>query len=495
MAERILVIGAGIAGLCLALALSPQGRQVTLLERDGAPPEGGADEAFFHWNRRGVGHLRHSHAFLARLRNIIKDHHPVLLQQLLDAGAREIGFVDMLPAALKADYRPEPGDEDMAVLTSRRTTLERVIRGYVETLPNATIVGEAFVRGLIIEKGDEGQLRVLGVTGDLAGEPTEWRADITIDAGGKSSEAIEQLIEAGAMVAEESEDCGILYYTRHYRLLPDVDEPPRSAAPGTGDLGFIKYGLFPGDNRCFSITLAVPEIETELRQNVVAPETFDSICAMFPGIAPWTDAARSEPISKVFGMGDLKSRWRSLAPAEGRAPLGFFAVGDSLIRTNPLYGRGCSFAAIEAYILADVLATSDQPAVRARLYETRVKAELTPYFDDMRSQDRAAIRRARNTLDPDYVAPVRARIMTSLFNDGIRIALRSDIGLMRAALRDFHMIEPPGVWLKRPANLAKVLGVWAKGRRRNAALYPPSPGPRRGEMMQSLGLTGQAAAA
>jgi 2-polyprenyl-6-methoxyphenol hydroxylase-like FAD-dependent oxidoreductase len=185
MAERILVIGAGIGGLCLALALSPQGRQVTLLERDGAPPEGGADEAFFHWSRRGVGHLRHSHAFLARLRNIIKDHHPALLQQLLDAGAREIGFADMLPAALKADYRPEPGDEDMAVLTSRRTTLERVIRGYVETLPNATIVGEAFVRGLIIEKGDEGQLRVLGVSGDLAGEPSEWRADVTIDAGGK----------------------------------------------------------------------------------------------------------------------------------------------------------------------------------------------------------------------------------------------------------------------------------------------------------------------
>src|ERR1700761_1435758 len=122
MAERILVIGTGMAGLCVALALAPQGREVVLLDKDAAPPEESADQAFFDWSRRGVGHLRHSHAFLARLRNIIKRHHPVLLERLLAAGCREIGFVDMLPRALRADYRPAPGDADMAVLTSRRTT-------------------------------------------------------------------------------------------------------------------------------------------------------------------------------------------------------------------------------------------------------------------------------------------------------------------------------------------------------------------------------------
>ncbi len=493
MAERILVIGAGMAGLCVALALSPQGREVLLLEKDAAPPKGSADQAFFDWNRRGVGHLRHSHAFLARLRNIIKHHHPALLQRLLAAGCREIGFADMLPDHLKADYRPSPGDADMAVLTSRRTTLEWVMRGYVEDLANVTLVNDAFVRGLIVERGDEDQIRIVGLNGEVAGSAAEWRADVVIDAGGKTSQAIEQLIEAGCAVGDDCEDCGIYYYTRHYRLLEGLEEPPRGAAPSTGDLGFIKYGLFPGDNRCFSITLAAPEIETELRQNLVRPEVFDRICSMFPGIAPWTDAARAEPISKVFGMGDLKSRWRGLAPADQHAPQGFFAVGDSLIRTNPLYGRGCSFAAVEAFILAGVLAETADPTARARLYDTRVKAELTVYFDDMRAQDRAAVRRARDALDPAYVAPLRSKIMTSLFNDGIRIAVRSDIGLMRAALRDFHMIEPPRAWLRRPVNLAKVLGVWARGRRRNAALYPPSLGPKRGEMMRSLGLAGRAA--
>ena len=78
MTEKILVIGAGIAGLCTALALGPTGKSLTLIERDGPPPEGSPDEAFHDWNRRGVGHLRQSHAFLARLNTIIKTDHPHL---------------------------------------------------------------------------------------------------------------------------------------------------------------------------------------------------------------------------------------------------------------------------------------------------------------------------------------------------------------------------------------------------------------------------------
>ncbi len=488
MTEKILVIGAGIAGLNIALALAPSGRELLLLERDAPPPEGDADQAFFDWNRRGVGHLRHSHAFLARLRTIIKDQHPALLEQLLAAGCREIGFSDMLPDGLKRDYAPQPGDRDMAVLTSRRTTLELVIRRYVERLPGVTILSGVTVRGLILEPLDAGQIRVVGAQGDIAGDAGEWRADITIDAAGRNSQAAEQLSEAGAALSEEAENCGILYYTRHYRLLPDKSEPAERKAPGTGDLGFIKYGLFPGDNRCFSITLAVPDIEMEIRQNIVRPEIFDRICALLPGIAPWTDPETAEPISKVFGMGDLRSRWRSFVASDQRATLGFFAVGDSLIRTNPLYGRGCSFAAIEAQILSGVMAQSDDPGARARLYDTRVRDELTVYYNDMREQDRAAVRRALNARDPNYSPSLRGRLRQSFIDDGVRIAVRSDIDLLRSAMRDFHMIDPPGAWLKRPQSMAKVMRWWARGKRRNAHLYPPPLGPDRKAMMAELGI-------
>jgi hypothetical protein len=51
------------------------------------------------------------------------------------------------------------------------------------------------------------------------------------------------------------------------------------------------------------------------------------------------------------------------------------------------------------------------------------------------------------------------------------------------------MLEDPQAWLKRPKNLAKVLGYWARGRERNAEAYRPKGGPEREEMLLGLGLS------
>ena len=89
----------------------------------------------------------------------------------------------------------------------------------------------------------------------------------------------------------------------------------------------------------------------------------------------------SAPLQKMFEFG-LNSM------------LGYFAIGDNLIRTNPLYGRGCSFAAVTAYLLRDVLVSTDHAGDRLVEFQDLVTRELRPYYDNMRDQDRAAIRRA-----------------------------------------------------------------------------------------------------
>jgi 2-polyprenyl-6-methoxyphenol hydroxylase-like FAD-dependent oxidoreductase len=484
MSERVLVIGAGMAGLCAALALAPTGRQVTLLERDPPPPEGDADQAFAEWSRRGVGHLRHSHAFLARLRGIIRDEHPQLLAELLAAGCRELTFDGMLTDIHKKTYQPQPIDADFVILTSRRTTLELVMRRYVARLPGVTIRSETFVTGLLTEPGPP--IRVMGVKLENGEELT---ADLVVDAAGRTSGATEQLTELGAPIAEASETAGILYFTRHYRLRPGFEEPPRGKAPATGDLGFLKFGVFPGDNGCFSITICVPEIELEMRKAVVDPDTFDAVCRQMPGLVPWLDPERSEGVSRVFGMGDLRSRWRDLVKDGQPAVLNFFSLGDSLIRTNPLYGRGCSFAAASAYLLRDALRASPDPAARMLAFDAAVKRDLKPYYDNMLDQDRAAIRRARQALTPGYRAGLRSRMIKSFLEDGVGVAVRSDPDLLRAAMRGFHMLEHPSAWLRRPKNLAKVVRYWARGKAANAPAYPPKPGPAREPLMRAVGLS------
>jgi len=488
MTQRILIIGAGMAGLFSALALAGPGRRVDVLERDPPTPSGGADEAFSDWNRRGVGHLRHSHAFLARLRNLVQDHHPSLLEELRAAGCQEMKFADGLPAASKDRYRPEPGDEILTVITSRRTTLELVIRRYVERMPGVAIHSNVNVTGLLGGLDAEGRFVVEGLRVKDGETEREERADVVVDGAGRLSQSFDWLAEQGVTWDEESEDAGILYYTRHWRFLPGKTPPERGPVPGAGDMGFIKYGVFPADNGCFSITLSVPEIEETLRQAVMRPEIFDHICQLLPGVAPWIAADRSEPVSKVYGMGDLKSRWRSTVKDGKPIALNLFFAGDGLARTNPLYGRGCSFAAIAAYMIRDALAVSSDPAARALAYQAAVDDGLRPYFRAMRDQDRQAIRRARNTLDPGYRPRLKAKLMKSFAEDAIAPAIRSNPALLRAFMRGFHMLEPSTAWLKRPATLGAVLGTWATPKALKQKYYPPKLGPDRAEMFAALEL-------
>jgi 2-polyprenyl-6-methoxyphenol hydroxylase-like FAD-dependent oxidoreductase len=344
MREKVLVIGAGIGGLCTALMLAPSGREIVMIERDGPLDTTDPDELFRNWKRNGVAHLRQSHAFLARLRVIMKAEHPALIDQLLANGVRELPFDIWLTEQQEEGYLPEPEDEELTIITSRRTTLEMTMRRYVETLPNVKLMSGFRVERLLTRKRDDGILEVNGVEGMLDGESISLAADIVVDCSGKGGRGIKQLMDEGARIAEESESAGILYFTRHYRLLPGQAEPDRKTnPPASGDLGYLKFGVFPGDNGNFSITLAIPEVELELRQAIVDQEIFHGITLNLPGLLPWTNATRSEPTGKVIGMGDLVSRWRDMVVDGKAAAYGYFALGDTLVRTNPLYGRGCSF--------------------------------------------------------------------------------------------------------------------------------------------------------
>ena len=493
MTETVAVIGAGIGGLCTALTLAPTGRKVILLERDASPPSDDPDTVFHEWRHTGVGQLRQSHAFLARLRSIIKTEHPSLLEDLLALGVRELPFEAMLSEMQRESYKPTPDDSELTIITSRRTTLELAMRRYVEKLENVTIRSGFLVRRLLTREGAGGVIDVLGVVGDSGGDEVMVNADVVVDASGKSGFIIDQVMKESANTSEEQESAGILYFTRHYRLKPGMEEPSRTEnPPATGDLGFVKFGVFPGDNGCFSITLAIPEIEMELRKAILDPDIFHAMTLQLPGLKPWTNSDRSDPVGRVHGMGDLISRWRELVVDGKPATHGYFALGDTLIRTNPLYGRGCSFAAASAQVLRQILDESADPDARALAFHERLHAELKPYYINQRTQDRSAIKRARQALTPGYRKSRRAKLMESFFEDGVGIAVRYDIALMREAMRGFHMLEHPNKWLGRPRNLAKVFYYWMRGKKRNAVAYPPKPGPERREMMQALSLDFQA---
>jgi hypothetical protein len=147
---------------------------------------------------------------------------------------------------------------------------------------------------------------------------------------------------------------------------------------------------------------------------------------------------------------------------------------------------------VSAEALRRSLDRSGDPAARLLDYHSRIRAELRPFYLNQRAQDRAAIARARAALSPRRKRTLRARLLKGFLEDGVRIALRSDVALLRQALRGFHMLEHPDRWLAKPGNLARVLGYWLRGRKRNASLYPPRAGPRRTDMLQALSVDWEA---
>lgn len=481
MAERVVILGAGMAGLAAALMLGKRGFDVTMIERDPAPPDLSIDEVFAQWERKGATQLRHSHVFLGRLCTMLRDEHPAMLAELKAAGAREIPFAESLPSPLRDRVSTLPGDEDMTFLFSRRTTLEYVMRRHVTTHARVRFLSATGATGLDFAEGRP--LRVTGVrVRDETGDHT-IACDTLIDATGRIGPVIDWLTAAGAAITQEESPAGILYYTRHYALHPGASEPEHDRTAGAGDLGYLKYGVFPGDNGRFSVTLAVPEIETELRKIVVEPEIFDRICNALPGVRRWLEPTRSAPVSKVFSMGNLANVWRNFSQAGAPHVLGYFPVGDAAMRTNPLYGRGCTISFISAALLADVLEKVSNPSERLLTYEARLRAELHPFYLSMSRQDAMAIRRARNERDPAHRPRLKARIIRHFAENGVVPATRGSLAVLRAFMRGFHMHEPPENFLKRPAILLRVLAMWARPKFLKRHLYPPFLGPGRAEML------------
>ncbi len=485
--QQAVIIGAGFAGLAAALALASLGWRVRLIERDGAPPSGGPDQAFADWARSGVAQMRHSHVFLARLTNLLRDHYPAVLAELQEAGCRIFEFRDMLPQSLRKNYIAAPEDADFSFVFGRRVTLEWVLRRHVAAMANVEILQGGKVRGLLFDP-QATLLRVTGVEVEMDSSVRHVLADVTIDASGRGSRSRAWLEKAGVVVEEETAPAGIVYFSRHYRLGAEMQEPPRGAHPTVGDLDYLKYGLFGGDNGWFSLTLAVPEIEQELARAIRAPENFDHVCALLPGIAPWADVTRMQSMSPVFTMGGLRSHWRHFSRDGKPAALNYFVIGDAAVCSNPLYGRGCSAGFLQAHLLAGICARSSNPFERAMLFDGMMRREIRPYYDLMVEQDAQSIRRAIALRNGEHQLTLRARMARHFFEDGIRPASRGDIKVMRALMRGFHMLENPAIALRDPDILLRISRYLLRGRSRNAALIGPPLGPERNAMLEKLSL-------
>ncbi len=453
---RIVVVGGGVGGLAAALQLGRAGHEVTVVERDDTPMPETADEAF-DWDRRGAPQVRHSHALLARLRNLLRDEHPDVLAMLLDEGATEMRFGEGRPPEM--EFTDEPGDDDLVMIACRRTTFEWVLRRVALAEGGVNFRTGVAVSGLLADTATAPP-RITGVRLD---DGSELLTDLVVAANGRRSSLVEWLADVGVdTVTETVEDTGIVYASRFYRLRPGA-ERPSAVGPVGGDLGYVKYGTFVGDNRTFSVTLAVPSDDDELRRLLKDPAAFDAAARSLPATAAWLDG-RGEPLTPgVHVMAGLLNKWVELLPGGELAVTGLVGVGDAVVCTNPLYGRGCSTAFWSASLLAAALA--DQPddlAAAARAYEGELREQIEPWYRSSVEQDREARRVAAALLSGDDPYPDASdprAFARSVFRDGLAPALRTDQYVLRAFLRNLNLLSAPDALLRDTDVSSRVFAI------------------------------------
>ncbi|MGZ8734465.1 MAG: NAD(P)/FAD-dependent oxidoreductase [Acidimicrobiia bacterium] len=437
---------------------------MVLFEADPLPIAADA-EAAFAAERRGAPQVHQTHGFLARIVVELRERFPDVLDALLAAGCTTMPAVP--------DYGdPQPGDADLAALIVRRTTFEWVLRQamiaepLIEARTGVRVTGVTGAR----QPWSDGVLVVDGVELD---DGSVFPANMVIASTGRRGAIPEWLGARGVDVPETIVESGLMYLSRWYRLpeggFPVVD--PKFL----GDLGFVKYIAVPGDGSTLSVTLAIRADDHDLRVALSDPERFELAGRALPGPDQFFAGGSLEPCGPVRPMGGLLNRIRRFVDDDGRPTvLGFHTIGDAHTCTNPLYGRGCSLAVVQALLVADVLAAHpDDPSARALAYEAGCRREIEPWFD-------VAVQMDELGADPNSpgIAGPGGKALAAVF-----VAAATDPVIGRGLARFWNLLATPNDLMTDGELITRMAAVMADP---DAYPVPPRTGPSRTELLETV---------
>jgi 2-polyprenyl-6-methoxyphenol hydroxylase-like FAD-dependent oxidoreductase len=359
--RRIVVVGGGVTGLATAVLAARRGHPVTLVERDVLPA--GPMSQSPALPRPGVPHYLQPHAFIPRARLELRHHLPDVYSALVAGGASEVDLRAKLPGPVRAE------DAELVYLAVRRPLIEWALRRAVAAERGIDVRAGGRARGFVV---DEGTVTGVRLDDGLVA------ADLVVDAHGRRTVTNGWLAAAGVDAAEPAvTSCGVVYYSRYYRCRPGFELPdgPWFLSP-RGDLGYLAFASFPGDNRTFAGLLATPPGNPDWRI-LGRPRAFEAAVARIPALASWADPAGVEPITDVLPMAGLRN---SFTDRPSPAP-GLLLAGDAYCHTDPTLAHGLAFGLVHAAAAVSALDEHADPVDLADAYAVATQPELRERFE------------------------------------------------------------------------------------------------------------------
>lgn len=431
--------GAGFAGLATALLLAADGHDVTVVERDPAPPSRDPEVAWTSWERRAVPQFRQTHAFLALTRQLLTAELPHVWTRLLEAGVTEHNLATHPPLTI-ADRAHRPGDDDLVYVNARRSTVEHVLRHAAEDDPRVEVLSGVAAKGLLTE-GDGP--RVVG----LATSAGPLEADLVVDCGGRRTPVPDWVEDAGGpRPGEESAEYRIAYWTQWFRLRPGAEMPVLYGRPAL-EVGPMEVLRVPADNGWFSITIVA--VASDRRFRVLSDQArLLRFLAALPLTRDWVDPALAEPVGGIVPMVTLVDCRRRLVVDGRPCASGLVAVGDSVGASNPSLARGTAFGLLHAVGLRDLLRDDPDPATILPRHAELLEERFEPWWQATVATDQAHLARMRAAAEGSE--PAADPGWTFLH------AAHHDADLWRLALRVAGVLELAQDVVARPGTLERV---------------------------------------
>jgi flavin-dependent dehydrogenase len=137
----------------------------------------------------------------------------------------------------------------------------------------------------------------------------------------------------------------------------------------------------------------------------------------------------------------VTNRWRELLSDGEALATGVLPVGDSLMVTNPVYGRGMSTTAWSVDMLSRVLDDhADDPRSLVTAYAAAVEQDLKPWYFASLQMDEASQREAEAVLAGDEISAAAGSF--SVFNRLLAL-MRYDAVVQRAFIRSMNLLASP----------------------------------------------------